>query len=615
MRRYSNIIMTLLLMGIFFGVLVQINASSPRVGAEKLGRTGIPTDRLVLLEGGTYVTDAQGRESRRFTIRWEGDGCLFVPKAAGNTLLVNGEPWDDLDDSKLRLFQFSDAPSLDHTYEVEVRSAKGRLVGYGSCVYIGPLPAVSACVSSQIVSRYMVTGICFCILIFSLVLYAWKRSETYLFWLAAYAFLMLLRTQDALGIGWIVGVESPLFRALDHFVVTSPIFRLVYQGLSAYLNYQVLKRFLSVRLLGRSIMVYILAFDLLQFLGGLWPESGLVLSLLYHGVLYACQIVCIQKDRDLPWLERHILSVSWVFTVVFQMLLTLSTYGVIPQGDVGLQFHIPPIVSCMYLIGFFIVACRRFAIKFQEADDLNADLEAAIQEKTKEQTAFIRSMLHNLKTPLFSLVGYSDMAAESLESHPADAGRYLAKVSDKAQYVSGMLDHIFLLTQMDANQMVFQQVPVRLAETLRAVEESARLKGKDKGVTVTLTSPEDAFCLGDPLYLQQAFQNMADNAVEHVEEGGELDISVTGEGESWIVTLRDNGRGIAPGELPRIFDRYYSNHHGKRSSSGLGLAIAKEIVEHHGGTITVESEPGKGTAFSVTLPGDQERGSAPAEKM
>ena len=609
MRRTLNGIFTVVLMGVLFWFLVQYNAASPRVNVGESGTADLPTDRLVLLEGGESLIDPQGHEVRRFTIRWEGGGCLLVPKALGNHLFVNGVEWNGLNDEQMRLFQFSDAPSADHLYTVELVSTGRSFRSYGACIYIGPLSAVSACVSSQTVSRYVVTGVCFCILFFASVLYAWKRSETYLFWLALYAFLMLLRTQDAMGIGWIVGTDSPAFRAVNRFVLTSSVFRLTYQGLSAFLNYQVLKRFLSVKLFGRSILIYILTADVVQFLGNGWPDGRFYFSLMYYLVLYVCQILCIQKDRELPETEQHILSVGWVFAVTLQMFYLFSTERIIPPGDVGLQFHIPPIVTCFYLIAFFVVACRRFAIKFQEADDLNAHLEAAIQEKTKEQTAFIRSMLHNLKTPLFSLVGYSDMAYESVNSDPNRAGQYLAKVSDKAQYVSGMLDHLFLLTQMDANQMVFQQVPVRLEEILRAVEDSARLKGKEKNVTVSLSVPEDAYLKGDPLYMQQAFQNLADNAVEHVEQGGHLDISAVQTGEGWTVTFRDDGCGISAEELPKIFDRYYSNHHGKRSSSGLGLTITKEIVEHHGGRIAVQSRPQEGTVFTITLPGDQEIGS------
>jgi signal transduction histidine kinase len=323
----------------------------------------------------------------------------------------------------------------------------------------------------------------------------------------------------------------------------------------------------------------------------------------------------MEQGTELFWFEHQILLLAWGVTVVLQLFYSLNLYGVLPNGAFGLQFHIPPITSCVYVMAFFIVACCHFALKFQEAEYLNVHLEGIVREKTEAQSALIRSMLHNLKTPLFSVVGYADMAASRLEN-PAQARRCLTKVSEKAQYVSGLLDRLFLLTQMDANQMVFQRVPVRLGELLASVAENARLKGKEKGIAVTLEGVQDALCMGDPLYLQQSFQNIADNAVEYVGQGGVLYITVRQDANGWAVCIADNGCGISTEELPKIFDRYYSNHYGKRNSSGLGLSIAKEIVERHGGRITVQSEPGRGTAFTVWLPdGENADHVASAEKI
>lgn len=593
------------LMLLLFFELTQINAASPRVSAEDASSLSLSQNQLVLLEGGTIEKNPYGGESLYLSLDWADGGCLFLPKANHHILIINGVEWDDLSDDKLRLFQFQNAPAADHHYEIEIRSAGSRLDHYGSQLYLGPLSAVSACVSSQIVSRFVVTGICFCVLLFSAVLYAWKRSETSLFWLTLYAFCMLLRTQDALGIGLIIGTESPVFQALDHFVTTSSIFRLIYLIMSAWLNYQVLLHFLNGCLFGRPIILYIASAALIQFFAKcLWGPS-LALELFYFIILYSCQIACIQKDPHLSALEQNTLSSAWVLTVVFQLFYTLSCNGILPAGDVGLKFHIPPLVSCIYLVAFFILACRRFAIKFQEADDLNAHLESIVQEKTREQSLFIRSMLHNLKTPLFSLTGYADMAADSI-TRPADAQRYLTKVSEKAQYVSHLLDRLFLLMQMDAKQVVFQSIPVQMGELLESVVDAAALKGSEKGIQTSLSTVPNAYCMGDPLYLQQAFQNLADNAVEHLAQNGQLEITLRKTAQLWCIAFTDNGCGIPIEDLPRIFDRYYSNHYGKRSSSGLGLTITKEIIQRHDGTITVASRPEKGTVFTVKLPCPQE---------
>ncbi len=513
---------------------------------------------------------------------------------------------NELQDGKQRLLQLSHVPTSDRVYEVELKSRAGPFSWYGACVCLGSLPAVNACVSSLIISRYLVAGICVCILVSSLALYAWKKSEKYLFWLALYAILLLLRVQDALGLGLFVGTDSPLFLAVDRFVTSSSLFQLLFHGGAACLHYQVFKHYLSPRLLGKPILVYILVAALIRFLGSFRAPAALPTTFLFFGVLYGCYLVCTQKDRNLSGLDRHILSVAWVLSAMLQLFFLLNVQGLVPLGDLGLRYHIPPIQTCIYMIGFFLVACRRFALKFQETDDLNQHLEAVIQEKAKEQTAFIRSMLHNLKTPLFSLVGYADMAQESLASSPADTGRCLDKIDEKAQYVSGLIDHVFFLTQMDANQVVFQRLPVQLGQILRAVADSAGLKGREKGTRIDLTADPDAQCIGDPLYLQQAFQNLADNAVEHMASGGTLTISARRVDEQWEISFRDDGCGIAPEELTVIFDRYYSNRHGKRASSGLGLTIAKEIVERHGGVIGVESVQGQGATFTVTLPQSSE---------
>jgi len=608
MSRAKHMFVTLLVMGLIFLALLWVNLSAPRVDVNRLRAEEIPQGELVLLEGGRLVPNDQGGESLYFTLRWEGDGCLFVPIAWENALLVNGVEWNGLADRKQRLFQFSDAPSPDHIYEVELRSAGKPLGGYGKCVYLGPLPAVSACISSLIISRYVMSGACCCILIFSLVLYAWKRSETYLFWLAIYAAMALMRALDGLGIGLLFGRDSAIYLFLDHLSIGSTLFQILYQLVEAYFAYQVMKCFLSAKLLDRSIMVYIVIAGILQAAGVVWLGSEFYPALLYYLVLHTCHFLCIEKDRTIAPLDQYVLSLAWASTVGIQMFFMLTTNGYAPCGAIGLKVHPQPIFSCIYIIAFFVIACRRFALKFQEADDLNQHLEAVIQEKAKEQTAFIRSMLHNLKTPLFSLVGYADMARESLATSPADTGRYLDKIDQKAQYVGSLIDHVFLLTQMDANQLVFQRLPVQLDQILRAVADSALLKGREKGVQVRLAADPDAQCIGDPLYLQQAFQNIADNAVEHMDPGGTLDISARRVGEQWEIAFRDDGCGIAPQELTVIFDRYYSNRHGGRSSSGLGLTIAKEIVERHGGAIGVESVPGQGATFTVTLPRCSEEG-------
>lgn len=176
-NRIWNSVLSTVLMVLLFVLLIRSNASSPRVDVRRELPSDLPTNRLVLLEGGTITPNEYGGQSLCFTLEWHGTGCLFVPKAGNSLLLVNGRVWDDLQNGKQRLFQFQDAPAEDHRYQVEIRSAGRELTGYNTNIYIGPLSAVGVCIASQIISRYMVTGICLGVLLFSALLYVWKKMN------------------------------------------------------------------------------------------------------------------------------------------------------------------------------------------------------------------------------------------------------------------------------------------------------------------------------------------------------------------------------------------------------------------------------------------------------
>jgi signal transduction histidine kinase len=128
------------------------------------------------------------------------------------------------------------------------------------------------------------------------------------------------------------------------------------------------------------------------------------------------------------------------------------------------------------------------------------------------------------------------------------------------------------------------------------------------GLTVTTTIPDaPVFLPVDRNRIRQLLLNLVTNAVKYSPPGGEVALGLSDQGESATITVRDTGIGIAGGDLPHIFDRFWRadparTREGERPGTGLGLAITKWIAESHGGTITVQSRPGRGTLFTVTLP-------------
>ena len=194
------------------------------------------------------------------------------------------------------------------------------------------------------------------------------------------------------------------------------------------------------------------------------------------------------------------------------------------------------------------------------------------------------------------------MALRSVDRNPEQARQYMEKAREKAIFAGELMDHIFLVTQMDADMVHLQFAPVNLGQLLRAVAETPTAGQEGKELRLELELPEGVFLQADQLYLRQAFQNIVDNARINTPDGGTIRISLCQEAHQVRVTIRDTGCGIAPEEQGRIFDAYYSNRHGKQQSSGLGLYITAEIVKRHGGSIRVESEPGQGSAFCIQLP-------------
>jgi signal transduction histidine kinase len=138
---------------------------------------------------------------------------------------------------------------------------------------------------------------------------------------------------------------------------------------------------------------------------------------------------------------------------------------------------------------------------------------------------------------------------------------------------------------------------------VREAAERARSRAEARGVRVEVGAADAGAAVVDPAQLRQALDNLVRNAVEATPEGGTVSLAARREGAERVVEVRDTGRGIEPDHLPRIFDLYFTT---KADGTGVGLAVAQQIVTAHGGTIEVDSQPGDGTTMTVRLPGGEE---------
>jgi signal transduction histidine kinase/CheY-like chemotaxis protein len=222
---------------------------------------------------------------------------------------------------------------------------------------------------------------------------------------------------------------------------------------------------------------------------------------------------------------------------------------------------------------------------------------------------FAASLSHELRTPLNIILGFSELIYRrpglyGFDCWPDALRRDLAQIQRNAGYLSGLLDDVLDLARLDASAMPVRREPHDLAEVVQqAVADIAGL-AEEKRVELSVEC-EDRL---PPVYLdevriRQVLYNLLSNALRVSEPGGKVTVSIRGEGECALVSVRDEGPGIPAEVREWIFDEYRQLERGGASEGkGLGLAIAKHFVLLHGGRIWVESEPGKGSTFFFTLP-------------
>ncbi|MFN2221258.1 MAG: sensor histidine kinase [Candidatus Promineifilaceae bacterium] len=231
---------------------------------------------------------------------------------------------------------------------------------------------------------------------------------------------------------------------------------------------------------------------------------------------------------------------------------------------------------------------------------MSADL-ARVTEQRRQMTADIA---HDLRTPLSVILGYMEaLSTGKLQPTPETFDVMYAK----GRHLQHLIDDLRTLALADAGELILNRRPVEARVLLEHVALAYQVQAGRKGIQITVEAPEKLPPLDvDPDRINQVLSNLASNALRHTPKGGRIDLSAEASGTAILLKVGDNGRGIAVEDLPHIFDRFYrgdkSRQQNESGESGLGLAIAKSIVEAHGGRISVASQPGNGATFTVSLP-------------
>lgn len=223
-----------------------------------------------------------------------------------------------------------------------------------------------------------------------------------------------------------------------------------------------------------------------------------------------------------------------------------------------------------------------------------------LRRSDEHRSAFIANLSHELKTPIASLVGVSDLLADEKldESTRKDLTGILRSESLR---LSRLCDGIVILTKMERD-FEPKKKPLQLDEQIRHAVILITEKWKQKEIDLTFTS-QPVHCVTDPDLSMQVWTNLLDNAVKYSGDSVHLTIDIQEVDDAIRVTIADNGIGMSEEDQRHIFEQFYQVEHSHvQEGNGLGLAIVKTIVDQLGGSISVESEIGKGSTFQVILP-------------
>ena len=243
-------------------------------------------------------------------------------------------------------------------------------------------------------------------------------------------------------------------------------------------------------------------------------------------------------------------------------------------------------------------------------DDLNAirrqlaARERAAQEAEQRRGDLVAFLAHDLKTPLTSVVGYLTLLHDDPGLAPEQRAKFTGIALDKALRLEELLGEFFDITKMDLDSGAGEKVPIQLSMLLEQLADEFYPLFAEKNLTCVADIQPHLVVRGDPDKLARVFDNVLRNAVSYSIPGGTVDVVAKAMGSYTEITIQDEGLEIPEGELANIFEKFYrldAARSTRTGGAGLGLAIAKEIVELHGGSIRCESN-GKLTSFIISLP-------------
>ncbi len=370
-----------------------------------------------------------------------------------------------------------------------------------------------------------------------------------------------------------------------------------------------------VRMLRNPVTWKSLAYLLVEFPFGVFSFAcvvsllSLAISLIVSPLAYLARLALDSGMGDqfvIGWGSGYVIS-GLPFPVALLMTLVLSVIGFVLLIGALYAFN-----GLAFVWGQF----ARLMLGMNDNAQRLAEAQAtAVRERTRAERAdqsrraLIVNVSHELRTPIANISGHVEslLMSESQSANEENTRHYLEIVAREAERLSSLVDDLLALARADADELKLDVRPIAAGDVVEEVYQSlAPLAMRDRQVKVVRSvAPELPPALADRDRLAQVLLNLVRNAITYTPSGGIVSISLSREDASHLaITVADTGIGIPPEDLARVFDRFYRADASRTRASGgfgLGLSIARDLVQAMGGTISAASAPGEGSQFRVVL--------------
>lgn len=316
-----------------------------------------------------------------------------------------------------------------------------------------------------------------------------------------------------------------------------------------------------------------------------------------NGYVYMFQST--QKIKDLiSEMNRHFV-LAGLLSLVFMVFIIIFLTRYVTQPLIEMSKATKRISKGDFSVSLPKLARDEIGELGESIQVLAGDLEILKNERNE----FLASISHELRTPLTYIKGYAEIARKP-ETTNEDRDQYLGIIFEESVKLSNLVMKVFTLAKMDENNFSIEKENVELLPYFKAITEKMTPALRESNMDLVLNCPSDLYVSIDPIRFEQVIYNLLDNARKYSEPNTAIRIHAGHAEGKVLIKIQDQGKGIPEKDLPRIFERFYRVDKSRSRAlggSGLGLSIAKQIVEAHGGTITVTSRPDAGTTFEIMI--------------